>query len=256
MSAPPSVRVHDVHKYFRRGSEQIDVLNNLNLEVADGEFLGLMGPSGSGKTTLLNLIAGLDKPSSGEVWVGDRLISQMSESELARWRTRHIGFIFQFYHLLPVLTAYENVELPLLLLPLSSTQRREQVLNALDLVGLSDRLSHRPGQLSGGQQQRVGIARAIVTDPTLLVADEPTGDLDARSAEEILNLLGELQRSLHKTILLVTHDPRAAERAGRVLHLQKGRLVEDGVHHAEALAEQDGDFAAGRVESKTAYRPR
>src|SRR5205807_2876252 len=192
----------------------------------EGEFLALMGPSGSGKTTLLNLIAGLDQPSEGEVRVGDQLISAMSESQLARWRTRHVGFVFQFYHLLPVLTAYENVELPLLLLPLSPSERRRQVLTALDLVGLSDRLKHRPGQLSGGQQQRVGIARAIVTDPTLIVADEPTGDLDARSAEDILNLMGELQKSLHKTILLVTHDPRAAERAERLVHLEKGRLVE------------------------------
>lgn len=226
MSAPAIVRVRDVHKYFTRGSERIDVLQGLNLEVNEGEFLCLMGPSGSGKTTLLNLIAGLDQPSEGEVWIGDRLVSRMSESELAQWRTRNIGFIFQFYHLLPVLTAYENVELPLLLLPLSAAERRQQVLTALDLVGLSARLSHRPGQLSGGQQQRVGIARAIVTDPTLIVADEPTGDLDARSAEEILSLLDELQRSLRKTILLVTHDPRAAGHAHRVLHLEKGQLVE------------------------------
>jgi putative ABC transport system ATP-binding protein len=228
MSSVPIVRVRGVHKFFRRGSEQIDVLNDLNLEVPEGEFLGLMGPSGSGKTTLLNLIAGLDQPSQGEVWVGNELISRMSEGQLASWRTRHIGFIFQFYHLLPVLTAFENVELPLLLLPLSATQRRQQVMTALDLVGLSDRIKHRPGQLSGGQQQRVGIARAIVTDPTLVVADEPTGDLDARSAQEILNLLCELQKSLRKTILLVTHDPRAAERAQRILHLDKGQLVETG----------------------------
>jgi len=220
------VRVSGVHKFFLRGNERVDVLNDLTLEVPDGEFLGLMGPSGSGKTTLLNLIAGLDVPSMGEVWVGDHLISEMSEAELARWRTRHIGFIFQFYHLLPVLSAYENVELPLLLLPLSATKRREQVLTALELVGLSDRLKHRPGQLSGGQQQRVGIARAIVTDPTLIVADEPTGDLDAHSAEEILNLLCELRSSLEKTILMVTHDPRAAARADRLLHLEKGQLVE------------------------------
>src|SRR5262249_3775594 len=184
------------------------------------------GPSGSGKTTLLNLIAGLDRPSVGEVWIGGSCISSMTEAQLATWRTRNIGFIFQFYHLLPVLTAFENVELPLILLPLSAAQRRERVLTALDLVGLSDRLGHRPGQLSGGQQQRVGIARAIVTDPTLIVADEPTGDPDSRSAEEILNLLCELQSSLRKTILLVTHDPRAAERAQRVLHLHKGQLVE------------------------------
>jgi putative ABC transport system ATP-binding protein len=233
MSQQPIVRVSGVHKYFTRGSEQIDVLNDLNLEVPEGEFLGLMGPSGSGKTTLLNLIAGLDKPSVGEVWIGSNCISRMSEAELARWRTRNIGFIFQFYHLLPVLTAFENVELPLILLPLSSADRRQRVLTALDLVGLSDRMSHRPGQLSGGQQQRVGIARAIVTDPTLIVADEPTGDLDSRSAEEILNLLGELQASLHKTILLVTHDPRAAVRAQRILHLHKGQLVEVGVDGAE-----------------------
>src|SRR5919204_56292 len=210
MQDRPIVRVEGVHKYFRRGSEQIDVLQELNLEVPEGEFLALMGPSGSGKTTLLNLIAGLDRPSAGRIYVGNDLISEMSEAQLARWRTRNIGFVFQFYHLLPVLTAYENVELPLLLLPLSSAQRRRQVLTALDLVGLSDRLRHRPGQLSGGQQQRVGIARAIVTDPTLIVADEPTGDLDTKSAHEILDLMAELKAGLHKTIILVTHDPRAA----------------------------------------------
>ena len=220
------VRVLEVHKFFRRGSERLDVLNGLTLEVPEGEFLGLMGPSGSGKTTLLNLIAGLDKPSQGQVWVRDRQISGMSEARLARWRTRHVGFVFQFYHLLPVLSAYENVELPLLLLRLSAAQRREQVMTALGLVGLTDRIHHRPGQLSGGQQQRVGIARAVVTDPALIVADEPTGDLDAASAKEILDLLVELQRSLHKTILLVTHDPRAAGRANRLLHLDKGVLVE------------------------------
>ena len=221
------VRVIAVHKFFQRGSERIDVLNGLTLTVPDGEFLALMGPSGSGKTTLLNLIAGLDRPSEGEIWVGADKISAMSEAQLARWRTRHVGFIFQFYHLLPVLNAYENVELPLLLLPLSPRERRRQVTTALELVGLSNRMRHRPGQLSGGQQQRVGIARAIVTDPTLIVADEPTGDLDAKSAEEILDLLDELRTALHKTILLVTHDPRAARRADRVLHLDKGKLVED-----------------------------
>jgi putative ABC transport system ATP-binding protein len=226
MSPEAIVRVRGVHKCFRRGSEQIDVLNDLSLEVPEGEFFALMGPSGSGKTTLLNLIAGLDRPTAGEIWVGDQMISRLSESQLAKWRTRHVGFIFQFYHLLPVLTAFENVELPLLLLPLSARERKQQVLTALELVGLSDRLRHRPGQLSGGQQQRVGIARAIVTDPTLIVADEPTGDLDARSAEDILNLLDELQRSLRKTILMVTHDPRAAQRAHRILHLEKGQLVE------------------------------
>ncbi len=225
MSSPAIVRVHGVHKFFTRGSEQVDVLNDLSLEVPDGEFLGLMGPSGSGKTTLLNLIAGLDRPSQGEVWVGDQLISSLSEGRLAHWRTRNVGFIFQFYHLLPVLSAYENVELPLLLLPLSKAQRKQQVTTAMDLVGLTNRMWHRPGQLSGGQQQRVGIARAIVTDPTLIVADEPTGDLDAKSADEILDLLTELQRTLAKTIVLVTHDTRAAQRAHRVLHLDKGKLV-------------------------------
>jgi putative ABC transport system ATP-binding protein len=227
MSAQPIVRVSNVHKSFRRGSEVIDVLQGLNLAVPEGEFVALMGPSGSGKTTLLNLIAGLDQPTEGEVWVGQDLVSNMSEGELARWRTRHIGFIFQFYHLLSVLTAYENVELPLLLLPLSASQRRKQVETALELVALSDRMKHRPGQLSGGQQQRVGIARAIVTDPTLIVADEPTGDLDAKSAEEILNLLIELRKGLNKTIIMVTHDPRAARHAQRVVHLEKGQLVED-----------------------------
>jgi putative ABC transport system ATP-binding protein len=249
MSAEPIVRVRGVHKFFTRGSEKIDVLNNLNLDVSEGEYLGLMGPSGSGKTTLLNLIAGLDRPSEGEVRIGDKLVSAMSEGELARWRTRHIGFIFQFYHLLPVLTAYENVELPLLLLPLSGSQRKQQVLTALELVGLSDRLAHRPGQLSGGQQQRVGIARAIVTDPTLIVADEPTGDLDARSAEEILNLLDELQKGLHKTILLVTHDPRAAQRAERVLHLDKGQLVESNAESSTAV--RAGAPGSSHVRSST-----
>jgi putative ABC transport system ATP-binding protein len=224
-SGQPIVSVQGVHKYFTRGSERVDVLNGLNLNVEAGDFLALMGPSGSGKTTLLNLIAGLDTPSEGQVWVGGNCISRLSESQLAVWRTRHIGFIFQFYHLLPVLTAYENIELPLLLLPLSGAARRQQVNTALELVGLTNRKSHRPGQLSGGQQQRVGIARAIVTDPTLIVADEPTGDLDAKSADEILSLLQVLQSVLNKTIIMVTHDPRAAERASQVLQLDKGRLV-------------------------------
>jgi putative ABC transport system ATP-binding protein len=244
--------VQGVHKFFRRGSEQIDVLNDLSLEVADGEFLALMGPSGSGKTTLLNLIAGLDSPSQGQVWVRDQLISEMTESQLARWRTRNVGFIFQFYHLLPVLTAYENVELPLLLLPISAAERRKQVLTALELVALSDRMKHRPGQLSGGQQQRVGIARAIVTDPTLIVADEPTGDLDSKSAEDILNLIAELRKALNKTILMVTHDPRAASRALRILHLEKGQLVEQA-----AATGADGGTAIkeGRA-SSTAFEAR
>src|SRR5215218_5516087 len=236
MKAEPIVQIAGLHKSFRRGSEQIDVLIDLNLEVPEGEFLALMGPSGSGKTTLLNLIAGHDSPTRGSIRVGNELISSLGEGQLAQWRTRHVGFVFQFYHLLPVLTAYENVELPLLLLPLTASERKRQVLTALDLVGLTNRLSHRPGQLSGGQQQRVGIARAMVTDPTLIVADEPTGDLDSKSAEEILNLLVELKRELNKTILMVTHDPRAAARAERVLHLEKGRLVHetfgDGMHLA------------------------
>jgi len=221
----PCVQVRDVHKSFKRGSEVVDVLNGLNLDVQRGEFVGLMGPSGSGKTTLLNLIAGLDRPTQGEVVVQGQTISNMSEGQLASWRTRNIGFVFQFYHLLPVLTAFRNVELPLLLLPLSAKQRRQQVATALDIVGLSDRVNHRPGQLSGGQQQRVGIARAIVTDPALIVADEPTGDLDAKSADEILNLLGELKRTLNKTIVMVTHDRHAADRADRIVLLEKGRLV-------------------------------
>ena len=221
----PCVQVRDVHKSFKRGGDVVDVLNGLNLDVQHGEFVGLMGPSGSGKTTLLNLIAGLDRPTLGEVIVQGQTISRMTEGQLAGWRTRNIGFVFQFYHLLPVLTAFRNVELPLLLLPLSAKQRRQQVTTALDIVGLSDRVNHRPGQLSGGQQQRVGIARAIVTDPALIVADEPTGDLDAKSADEILNLLGELKKTLNKTLVMVTHDPRAAERADRVVQLAKGRLA-------------------------------
>jgi putative ABC transport system ATP-binding protein len=221
------VEVRDLHKSFSRGSETIEVLSDLNLDVAEAEFLALMGPSGSGKTTLLNLIAGLDQPTAGDIRVGDQMISEMSESQLARWRTRHVGFVFQFYHLLPVLTAYENVELPLLLLPLTAAERKKQVLTAMDLVGLSDRLTHRPGQLSGGQQQRVGIARAMVTDPTLIVADEPTGDLDSKSANEILNLMQTLREHMNKTIIMVTHDPKAAERAQRILHLEKGKLVYD-----------------------------
>ncbi|MSR31481.1 MAG: ABC transporter ATP-binding protein [Gemmataceae bacterium] len=227
MNPDSIVRVKNLTKFFTRGSEKIEVLEHLTLEVNRGEFLALMGPSGSGKTTLLNLIAGLDSPSDGVIEVGDKTISGMSETELAAWRTRHVGFIFQFYHLLHVLTAYENVELPLLLLPLTAKERKKQVLTALDLVGLSDRLHHRPGQLSGGQQQRVGIARAVVSDPDLVVADEPTGDLDSKSAEEILELLVVLKKTLNKTIIMVTHDPRAAARAERILHLEKGKLVHD-----------------------------
>jgi len=230
MMAEPIVRVEHLTKSFTRGSESIEVLKQLTLDVETAEFLALMGPSGSGKTTLLNLIAGLDRPTSGTIMVGDQEISAMSESELARWRTRHVGFVFQFYYLLPVLTAYENVELPLLLLPMTKAQRRQQVETALELVNLSDRMKHRPGQLSGGQQQRVGIARAIVTDPTIIVADEPTGDLDTKSADEILNLMEVLRSQLGKTIIMVTHDPKAAARAQRTLHLEKGRLVESNLN--------------------------
>ena len=243
----PIVRVSRVHKFFKRGSEQIDVLNDLDLDVPEGAFLALMGPSGSGKTTLLNLIAGLDTPSEGRIMVRKDEISAMSEGQLAKWRTRNVGFVFQFYNLLPVLTAFENVELPLLLLPMSRAERKRQVLTALDLVGLSDRLYHRPGQLSGGQQQRVGIARAIVTDPALIVADEPTGDLDSKSATEILDLMTELQKSLNKTILMVTHDPRAAAYAQQILHLDKGQLVEStGSHGADG---HHGATPAGIVRS-------
>ena len=224
---PAIVEVRDLHKSFTRGTETIEVLQGLTLDVGRGEFLALMGPSGSGKTTLLNLIAGLDRPTEGSIAVGPNVISEMSESELARWRTRHVGFVFQFYYLLPVLTAYENVELPLLLLQLTKAQRRKQVETALDLVGLTDRMSHRPGQLSGGQQQRVGIARALVTDPTLIVADEPTGDLDTKSADAILTLMEVVRSQLNKTIIMVTHDPKAAARAQRTLHLEKGQLVLD-----------------------------
>ena len=225
----PLVEVRDLYKSFTRGSETIEVLMDLTLDVEAGEFLALMGPSGSGKTTLLNLLAGLDTPTSGTITVGGERISDYSESELARWRTRNVGFVFQFYNLLPVLTAYENVELPLLLLPLTGAQRRKQVENAMGLVGLSDRMSHRPGQLSGGQCQRVGIARAIVTDPTIIVADEPTGALDSASADAALKLLDILRSELGKTILMVTHDPHAAERAQRIVQLEKGRLARHDV---------------------------
>src|SRR5580698_2560011 len=221
------VRLREVSKTYVRGGESVRVLEDLDLDVPTGSYEALMGPSGSGKTTLLNLIAGLDRPTEGSITVGENAISEMSESELARWRTRHVGFVFQFYYLLPVLTAYENVELPLLLLPLTKEQRRKQVTTALDLVGLSDRMDHRPGQLSGGQQQRVGIARAMVTDPELIVADEPTGDLDTKSADEVLKLMEILRAQLNKTIIMVTHDPKAASRAQRILHLEKGQLVLD-----------------------------
>jgi len=226
MSSEPIVRATNLHKSFRRGSEQIDVLQGVNLEIPRGEFLALMGPSGSGKTTLLNLIGGLDAPTGGRIEVGGVDISRMGGAALARWRSQNIGFVFQLYNLLPVLTAERNVELPLLLTKLSKAQRRKHVEIALRVVGLADRAKHYPRQLSGGQEQRVGIARAIVTDPTLLLCDEPTGDLDRKAGDEILDLLQALNREHGKTIIMVTHDPHAAERATQVLHLEKGLLME------------------------------
>lgn len=218
------VDVQDVHKVFHRGSERIDVLQGVNLEVPRGGFLALMGPSGSGKTTLLNLIGGLDKPSQGSVEVAGKRIDGLSGGPLARWRAHHIGFVFQLYNLLPVLTAERNVELPLLLTNLSRAERKHHVATALSVVGLADRARHFPRQLSGGQEQRVGIARAIVSDPTLLLCDEPTGDLDRKSGDEILNLLQALNQEHSKTIIMVTHDPHAAARARRTLYLNKGTL--------------------------------
>ncbi|MFQ5723050.1 MAG: ABC transporter ATP-binding protein [Terriglobia bacterium] len=218
------VRLEGLHKVFHRGSERIDVLQELNLEVPRGDFLALMGPSGSGKSTLLNLIAGLDQPTQGSIEVDGQRIDQMSEGKLAQWRARHTGFIFQLYNLLPVLTAERNVELPLLLTPLSRAERKKHVRTALSVVGLADRAQHYPRQLSGGQEQRVAIARAIVADPTLLLCDEPTGDLDRKSEDEILGLLQALNRDYGKTILMVTHDPHAAVRARRTLYLNKGTL--------------------------------
>jgi putative ABC transport system ATP-binding protein len=220
------IRVRNLDKRYQRGSEEIHVLQGLNLDVERGDFVAFMGPSGSGKTTLLNLLGGLDVPTSGSVSVAGDEISSMSGGKLAAWRARHVGFIFQMYNLIPVLTAFQNVELPLLLTKLSKAQRRQHVETALTLVGLADRMKHYPRQLSGGQEQRVAIARAIVTDPTFLLADEPTGDLDRRSADEIMELIDRLVREHGKTVLMVTHDPRAAERAHAVLHLDKGVLVE------------------------------
>ncbi|MCC7035221.1 MAG: ABC transporter ATP-binding protein [Acidobacteria bacterium] len=221
------VRIRGVHKYFTRGSERIDVLQGVNLDIPRGDFLALMGPSGSGKTTLLNLMGGLDQPSSGSVDIAGTDIAGLTGSRLSRWRSHHIGFVFQLYNLLPVLTAERNVELPLLLTNLSKAERQKRVGIALRVVGLADRAKHYPRQLSGGQEQRVGIARAIVTDPTLLLCDEPTGDLDRRSGDEILELLHRLNADHGKTIVMVTHDPRAAERARRTLHLEKGVLLEE-----------------------------
>ncbi len=223
------VRLGDLHKVFHRGGERIDVLQGLNLEIPRGDFLALMGPSGSGKTTLLNLVGGLDRPTQGTIEVAGERIERLSGGSLARWRARHVGFVFQLYNLLPVLTAERNVELPLLLTSLAAAERRKHVATALEVVGLQDRAQHYPRQLSGGQEQRVGIARAIVTDPTLLLCDEPTGDLDRKSGDEILDLLSALNREHGKTIIMVTHDPHAAARARRSLYLDKGVLVTEPV---------------------------
>jgi putative ABC transport system ATP-binding protein len=219
------IEVVDLFKSYQRDSLEIPVLRNISLKIAEGDFLAFMGPSGSGKTTLLNLIAGIDKPTSGKIVIGDTDITELSETELAVWRSHNIGFIFQFYNLIPVLTALENVELPLILTPLSRKERHSHAETALEVVGLGDRMHHYPRQLSGGQEQRVAIARAIATDPAILVADEPTGDLDKVSAEEVLELMHRLNRELNKTILMVTHDPRAAERARSVRNLDKGELA-------------------------------
>ena len=219
------VQISNLYKEYIRDDMRIPVLHDINLEVAAGAFLALMGPSGSGKTTLLNLIAGIDRPTSGDLSVAGESVAELTEGQLAQWRSNHIGFIFQFYNLIPVLTAYENVELPLLLTKLSKNERREHVETALSIVGLADRMKHYPRQLSGGQEQRVAIARAIVTDPTILLADEPTGDLDRQSAEDIMTLLSRLNQEFKKTIVMVTHDPRAAEAARETRHLDKGELA-------------------------------
>ncbi len=223
------VTVRDLHKVFQRGGQRIDVLQGVNLDIPEGDYLSLMGPSGSGKTTLLNLIGGLDTPTEGSIDVAGDRIDKLSGGKLSAWRARHVGFVFQLYNLLPVLTAARNVELPLLLTKLGKADRQKRVSVALSVVGLADRMHHYPRQLSGGQEQRVGIARAIVTDPTLLLCDEPTGDLDRKSGDEILELLQALNREHNKTIVMVTHDPHAAARAKRTLHLEKGVLVTEGV---------------------------
>ncbi len=223
-AAPPMVRLQGVSKTYRRGTVEVPVLEAVDLTIDAGAFEAFMGPSGSGKSTLLNLISGLDRPTTGVVEVAGRNLALLDDRQLSDWRAAHVGFVFQLYNLIPVLTAAENVELPLLLTPLSRADRSRHVAAALDLVGLSHRVSHRPPQLSGGEQQRVAIARAIVTDPDLIIADEPTGDLDRKAAEAVLDLFGVLHRELHKTLVMVTHDPHAAERAGRVHHLEKGVL--------------------------------
>jgi putative ABC transport system ATP-binding protein len=244
----PLVDVQGVTKVYQRDSQQLTVLQALDLTIAEGEYLALMGPSGSGKTTLLNLLAGLDTPTDGSIRVAGEEISRMKPKQLAAWRSRHVGFIFQLYNLIPVLTAVQNVELPLLLTPLKKKERRDHAETALRIVGLEERMDHYPRQLSGGQEQRVGIARAIVTDPTLILADEPTGDLDASSAAEILDLLTRLNTEFGKTIVMVTHDPHAAEQAGRTLHLEKGALLEQRIRegHGAALASAGSDAVQER----------
>jgi len=226
---PDIIKVQNVNKSYWRDSIEIPVLNNISLNINEGEFLALMGPSGSGKTTLLNLISGIDKPSSGKMIINGTDIAGLGESALAKWRAVNIGFVFQFYNLIPVLTAYENVELPLLLTKLSKAERKKHVEMALNIVGLGDRMDHYPKQLSGGQEQRVAIARAIVTDPIILVADEPTGDLDKNSADEILTLMERLNKEFNKTIIMVTHDPHAASKAHVIRHLEKGDLIQEAV---------------------------
>ncbi|GLQ96886.1 ABC transporter ATP-binding protein [Dyella mobilis] len=223
------IEIRDLSKVYERGRQKVEVLHHINLNIKEGDFLALMGPSGSGKTTLLNLVGGLDSPTGGSITVGDQRIDKLSAGDLARWRATNVGFVFQFYNLMPMLTAQKNVELPLLLTKLSAAQRRKNAGIALQLVGLAERASHKPAELSGGQQQRVAIARAIVSDPSLLVCDEPTGDLDRQSAEEVLGLLRQLNREHGKTIVMVTHDPKAAEYADQTLHLDKGTLVEQAI---------------------------
>jgi putative ABC transport system ATP-binding protein len=230
----PVVKIRGVSKLYTRDGFDVVALDNVDLDIPAGDFLALMGPSGSGKSTLLNLLAGIDRPTGGEVRVMETDLGRLNESQLATWRNRHVGYIFQSFNLIPVLTAYENVELPLLLTNLSKAERRRNVETALDLVGLSDRMDHRPRQLSGGQEQRVAIARAIAADPDLLLCDEPTGNLDARSGEEVMNILATLNQTLDKTIVMVTHDPHAAAFARRQLHLEKGLLMENALERAEA----------------------
>jgi putative ABC transport system ATP-binding protein len=224
--APTLVEIKNLTKSYTRGDQDVPVLMDITLDIPEGDFIALMGPSGSGKSTLLNLIAGIDKPTSGTLRVAGLDIAELSEAELADWRAQNVGFVFQFYNLMPVLTAFENVELPLMLTDLSRSERKERVKLALSLVGLADRMSHYPNELSGGQQQRVAIARAIITDPTIIVADEPTGDLDKKSAEDVLGLLRQLNDEMGKTIIMVTHDPGAVKSAKHVTHLEKGELIE------------------------------